>query len=136
MAILQPILKFIHHRLKAKKWDSFHSPHLFQLFTYACDDSIQFPLFNTIEKERELMLKSNEKINRLDFGAGSYDKTNLSSTNLNSVAATALSRPFQCRFMSRLANLSKANTIIEFGTSLGISAAYLSTGSPSGKIIT
>lgn len=53
---------------------------------------------------------------------------------VSAIARSSLSRPFQCRFMSRLAAWTSSNVIVEFGTSLGISTSYLAAGAPEGII--
>jgi predicted O-methyltransferase YrrM len=131
---LSQAYKYLRYHFQSKRWDAFHSPFLFQLFEYACDDEIQYPLFERIEHERSLFRNSNEEIIRTDLGAGS--KINPSTrTTISAVARASLSIPFQCRFMSRLVSWTASKTIVEFGTSLGISTAYLAAGSLTGKII-
>lgn len=136
MGRLSSILQYIRYHLKTKRWDAFHSPFLFQLFEYACDDKIQSSLFDKIEQRRSLFLESGEKVIQTDFGAGSKINRLSTETKVSDIARTSISMPFQCRFMSRLAGWTSAKTIVEFGTSLGISTAYLAAGSPEGKIIT
>ena len=55
---------------------------------------------------------------------------------VSDVARTALSLPYQCRVMSRLASKTSSKNIIEFGTSLGISAAYLISAEREAKVFT
>lgn len=136
MSVLQSIGSFILHRLRSRKWDSFHSPYLFNLFNYACDEKIIFPEFREIEQERLGFLKSKEKIKRTDLGAGSVLNHNQEDMHISTIARSSLSHPFQCRFMSRLVRYTCPQTIVEFGTSFGISSAYLSVGSPQSKITT
>ena len=47
-----------------------------------------------------------------------------------------MSLPYQCRVMSRLASKTSSKNIIEFGTSLGISAAYLISAEREAKVFT
>jgi len=133
---LSSTFQYIRYYLQSRRWDSFHSPFLFQLFEYACDDGIQYPLFDKIEHRRSLFLKSKEKVIRSDFGAGSKVNREFNTTKVSTIAGSSLSLPFQCRFMSRLVKWTSAKTIVEFGTSLGISTAYLSAGALDGKIMT
>jgi len=136
MGKLQVFLKYAGHFVRSRRTRSFHSPYLFQLFQYACNDRIRFSLFDLIEQQRTLLKKSPEIINRSDFGAGSKSHANDSMTEISAIARSSLSHPFQCRFMSRLATWTSSNFILEFGTSLGISTSYLAAGSPAGTIHT
>ena len=127
MGFMYTSLSFIRHLLRAKRWDAFHSPWLFELFTFCCDEKLTSPQFEKIEKRRKSLQTSDNVINRIDYGAGS---TAIASqrTTIGQIARNALSHPFQCRFLYRLANFHNPQHILEFGTSLGISTAYLSTG--------
>ena len=55
---------------------------------------------------------------------------------IETITRHALSSPFQCRFMARLAKSKQAKTILEFGSSLGISGAYLAAGNLEAKVVT
>ena len=128
--------QFIAHLRHARRWDSFHSPYLFDLFTYCCNVKNGSPIFRKIENYRRILLASKEENTRLDYGAGSsansYDRT----ITVSEIAKNALSHPFQCRFLFRMAAFLKPHSTLEFGTSLGISTAYLSAGCPTGRIDT
>jgi predicted O-methyltransferase YrrM len=77
-----------------------------------------------------------QTISRIDYGAGSsFGKENQTIT-VSSIAKNALSRPFQCRFMARLASFSKPIHILEFGTSLGLTTTYLAGAAPQAKVTT
>ena len=136
MPLIKSGLDYLRHRWRARRWDSFHSPFLFKLFSYACDDTIRFPLFESIERCRHDLLNSSAYIRRSEFGAGSRMHENQVSQSVAGIARTALSLPFQCRFMARLANFTSPEVVVEFGTSLGIATAYLSAGIPTAQIIT
>lgn len=55
---------------------------------------------------------------------------------IGTIAKHALSWPFQCRFLSRLAAVTQPKHVIEFGTSFGVTTAYLATGAPEAVINT
>ena len=128
--------QYLKHRFKAKRWDSFHSPYLFHLFITCCDEKNNSPLFEKIERERNRFKDSDESIERVDYGAGSVFSTVGKQQKIANIARHALSNPFQCRFLSRLVKYTQAKTVLEFGTSLGISGAYLATGNPEAHVIT
>ncbi len=136
MSLFNSILNFLHHRLHAHRWDSFHSPYLFNLFTFCCDDRNYFPEFGIIENKRKDLIHLKDKIKRIDFGAGPAITASSSEKPLSFIASHGLSLPFQCRFLYRLMKMTKPNTIIEFGTSLGIATSYLATGSMESQVIT
>lgn len=121
------------HLWQSKKWSAFHSPQLFRLFQYACDDTKIYPQFQQIESYRNNFLASSNQVNRTDKGAGSKRSSD-HLIPLKKIARASLSNSFQCRFMSRLARYSEARTVVELGTSLGISTAYLGAGMSRGNI--
>src|SRR5687767_5371896 len=103
MAGLREIGRYINHRINSKSWRSFHSPYLFSLFRYIFDDSIKLPAFQRIEEKRRSLLSSSAQTHPKDFGAGSKVNKGNTSVAVSDIARSALSLPFQCRFMSRLA---------------------------------
>ena len=127
--------QYLKHRFKAKRWDSFHSPYLFHLFTTCCDDKSDSTDYNGIEKERNRFKASDEIIQRRDYGAGSVSIAG-QQQKIAAIAGHALSSPFQCRFLARLVKFTQATTILEFGSSLGISGAYLAIGNPAASVTT
>src|SRR5690349_1946646 len=100
--------QYLRHRLNAKRWDSFHSPYLFHLFTTCCDEKINSPLFEKIERERNRLKDSEEYIERVDYGAGSVFSTSGKKQKISNIARHALSSPFQCRFLASLAIFTQA----------------------------
>lgn len=136
MSLFKDFVHFTFYRVRARKWNAFHSPFLFELFSYACDETLRFPEFEEIEKHRKLYLQSREMISRKELGAGSVLYRNDDQKSISTIASSALSLPFQCRFMSRIARFISAESVLEFGTCLGISTAYLSIATPSGKVVT
>lgn len=129
------ILSFFNHRIHSRRWDSFHSPYLFKLFNYSCDDKIIFPEMEKIESLRKKWIHSQETIKGTDYGAGMTNGGKRHDRRISSIARQSLSLPFQCRFLYRLMTLIKPAVCVEFGTSLGITTSYLSYGVDEGKII-
>ena len=89
-----------------------------------------------IEKKRDEFKASKETIERTDHGAGSSFSNPGIQQRIGTIARHALSSPFQCGFLARMAQYIEAKTILEFGSSLGISSAYLAYCSPATKVIT
>lgn len=136
MNLIAATYQYLKHRQKAKRWDSFHSPYLFNLFTNCCDAEKDIAIYKKIETWRKGLQDSKETIERIDYGAGSMLVGSRQEQKIGAIARYALSSPFQCRFMARLAKFVQAKSILEFGSSLGISAAYLSSGIEDGNVMT
>jgi predicted O-methyltransferase YrrM len=127
---------FIPHILRARRWTAFHSPGLFRLFMAAAHDAAHPPRAREIEAERARLKQCREAIMRTDHGAGSAGIVQNGTVAVSRIARTALSNPYQCRFMARLAGHINPSSILELGTSLGISAAYLAAAAPGAKVTT
>jgi predicted O-methyltransferase YrrM len=136
MNLIAATYQYLKHRQKAKRWDSFHSPLLFSLFTSCCDDRNDPSSYQQIESRRKQLIGSKETVARIDYGAGSMHVRSGQKQKIASIARHALSSSFQCRFMARLATFTDAKTILEFGSSLGISGAYLAAGNAGAKVVT
>ncbi|HJW31635.1 MAG TPA: hypothetical protein VJ508_20580, partial [Saprospiraceae bacterium] len=71
MSASYTVRQFAAHLLRSHGWSSFHSPYLFDLFSYCCDDHIQFNAFRPIEEIRMEWLLNKSAIQLQDHGAGS-----------------------------------------------------------------
>jgi predicted O-methyltransferase YrrM len=100
-----------------------HSPFLFELIEKVFKGpSRGIP---QIEQVRKAYLRNPESIAFTDHGAGS-SFSNARNT-VKSIAQRSLSSPAQCALLYRLAKHQQVKKVLELGTSLGISTAYLAT---------
>ncbi|MBM3435698.1 MAG: SAM-dependent methyltransferase [Bacteroidetes bacterium] len=129
------ILKFIKYYLTAKTRFEIHSPFLFELVSNVFGnrhDNIDYIRVESLKRE---LLKDARKIRVHDLGAGSL--VNKSDERFIKQIAKNSSRPTKYgRLLYRFSAYFKPITILELGTSLGISSAYMALGSPASKIIT
>lgn len=123
---------FLKHWWSAKKYDRFHSPYLFRLFTFCCSPAGSCTLMEVIENQRKQWRLDLTPIERTDHGAGSYSGN--TSTAIANLAKTSLSFPYQCRFLHQLVQFHQPADVLELGTSLGISTAYMAIAAPHSKI--
>ncbi len=94
----------------------------------------QLDIFKPIESERSVFNRSNELMHDLDYGAGSIQKNK--RRTLGMIAKISSASPRKCRFLYRLVNYIQPSTIIELGTSVGISVAYMSLATKLSNIYT
>jgi hypothetical protein len=116
---LYTILAFIRNQWSGKRWDAFHSPFLFKLFSFMRNDQVRLEKFNDIESLRHTWLENKSIITRTDFGMGSVHSEKPKKEPIRRIAHRALSLPFQCRCLARLVIQEQPVTILEMGTSLG-----------------
>ena len=88
-------------------------------------DSSSNSFLDRVEGERTRLLNDDSTIEFVEMGAGSHI-TSGSNRKTSKVAKSSLSGEWQCRFLYKLCNHLGAKEILEIGTSLGISTAYLS----------
>ncbi|MDG1262676.1 MAG: class I SAM-dependent methyltransferase [Flavobacteriales bacterium] len=110
-----------------------HSAFIFDLFEHVFDEGIVFYSFEAIENERARLKGSNEVIDVLDLGAGSKFQSS-SQRKISQIARTALKRPKYARLLFRLCNHLNYHNVLELGTSLGVTTAYLSHAVSSGSV--
>lgn len=99
-------------------WRSIHSPWLFSLLQTMRGASIAYP---EIELERSRLLKDQNEVPPLDLGAGSQSK----ARTVSEIAQSALKRPRHARALAGLASYLDTAVVLELGTCLGITTAYL-----------
>lgn len=117
---------------------SIHSPYLYRLVDEVIRPVSLLKEAEPIEKLRAEMKRDNTVIHKTDFGmtALSAEKPAVYPVTVSAVARRSLTPPRHCARLFRLAQFTGANNILELGTSLGITAAYMSCARPSGRIIT
>lgn len=112
-----------------------HSPFVFDFIENVLEDPRLFYAFHEIETIRKFLLKDHQTIQVTDLGAGSkYTKSN--QREVRQIAKSALSSPAFCRKLFRIVNHYKPKQILEMGTSLGISTAYLRKGALNAQLVT
>ena len=134
---VQLAIKFAHFLLSASngKGHGIHSPFVFSFIKNVLNDKKRYACYHTIEKERHALLKDNSFIEVADFGAGStVIKTN--SRRISKMAASSLKPRKYAQLLFRMSQFYKPETILELGTSFGITTAYLASGSPAATVFT
>ncbi len=133
----QIIKKYFHYYLTAGngKGHGVHSPFVFEFINTVLKDRQQYDCYASIEKQRTLLLQNNEVIEVEDFGAGS----SLLKSNkrvVKNIAASSLKPKKFAQLLFRIVKHYKPATMLELGTSLGITTAYLAKGNEAGKVFT
>lgn len=127
--------RFIRFYFQAKTQYSVHSPFVFEFVREIIEDDRMFYVFQEAEVLRGELLKSSETVEVEDFGAGSQSTPKNKTQKVSAIAASALSPAFQCEWLFRICQLYKPLTIMELGTSFGISTLYITEGSPKNSTI-
>jgi len=111
---------------------SFHL-HQFYLDVLNQNNVKSSPTLQRIEERRSWLLQNEEYIVRNDLGAGGHTGK---EQKVSTIAKTQLSDKNQGLMLYQLVQKFKKANILELGTSLGLSSAYLAAFSPDHKIHT
>lgn len=132
---LRQIGSYLGHLVKARNRHGVHSPFVYELISQVLRPSAELPEFETIEALREDLLESEQTIRVNDLGAGSrvFD---LPVRRVADTARTALKTPQQAQMLFRLARYFQARSVLELGTSFGITTLYLALGADEGTVYT
>lgn len=114
--------QYIRHFLISGDEHSVHSPFLFYFYTTAIKTDKQFYAFPKIEFFRSKALKDKTTITVTDFGTGKDRPRHVADIVSHSVTEAS-----KAQVLFRLAWFIKAKTILELGTSLGFTTAYLAS---------
>lgn len=126
MNIAWRINSLLKHLSKSRNTFGFgvHSPFLFHFTKFVLNEKNRFYVFNNIEQLRSSLKKDYRPIAPLDFGTGDARIRKVSQ-----IAQTSLSSPRKLRLLYRIIHTYKCKNILELGTSLGISTAYMASPS-------
>lgn len=132
---LQIVARYISYYLDSKTLNSIHSPSIYKLINETLEDERNYYAFRELEALRRHLLAREETIEIVDLGAGSHvSKQN--KRKISDIAKTALSPPQKAKFLFKLTKHLQPQHVLEFGTSLGLSALYMHKGCSSAKLTT
>ena len=134
---LQLAVKYSKHWLSASngKGHGMHSPFVFDFITKVLNDKTVYTEYEKVEALRDRLLNDNTILEVEDFGAGSaIDKKNKRS--ISSIVKNAAKPKKFGQLLFRMVKHYQPATILELGTSLGITTSYLSLAKPEARLIT
>jgi predicted O-methyltransferase YrrM len=127
-------IHWVKHRWRSRIRHGVHSPFVFGLQDGALKEAALKAL-PPIEKAREALHLDLRAIKRTDLGAGSR-RGSASSMRIADIARKSLQGEHPARILRGLADALNAKNILELGTALGITTAYLSWDRPMRKVHT
>ncbi len=117
------------------KGHGIHSPFVFDFITKVLNDDRHFYAYEFIENLRQLLLTDERELIIEDFGAGSrVKKTNLRS--VKDIAGSSLKPKKFGQLLFRIVDRYSPSTILELGTSLGVTTAYLAAAKLASVVVT
>ena len=133
MINMQLVLSYLQHRFTAKTRHGVHSPFVYQLVDEIIYDFHAKTEYRAIEQLRAALLQDERVINVTDLGAGSHINNNKKKL-VRTIAQNALKPARLAQLIFRLARHFSPGTIIELGTCLGITTAYLAKAAPLARV--
>ena len=131
------LLPLLRHYAVAQTKYRIHSPFVGHWIEEVLEDSRAYYAFDELEGLWERLKLDERKLAVTDLGAGSRaDGARAAERSVASIARTAVCRPSKGRFLFRQTLFSKPTTILELGTSLGISALYFRAAAPKARLVT
>lgn len=132
---LQLTAKYISYYLSASsgKGHGVHSPFVFDFVRSVLMDKTAYPDYAAIESIRKALLNNNQVLSVEDKGAGSI---RTQERKLADIARSSLKSPKYAQLLYRVVKKYQPRTILELGTSFGLTSAYLSKANAAAKIIT
>jgi predicted O-methyltransferase YrrM len=129
--------KYIRYYLTAMngKGHGMHSPFVFTFILDVLNDRQRYGSPSEVEALRHDLLRDRTLLTIEDLGAGSRSGA-AKQRKVSQLARTAVKQPRWGRLLHRLAKRYQPHTIIELGTSLGLTTAYLAKGSPDSELHT
>lgn len=112
-----------------------HSPFVYDFIRKVLNDGHKYEAYTRVEALRRQLLINDKVIEVEDFGAGSaLAKSNRRS--LASIAKHAAKSPKYAQLLFRIVQFYQPANILELGTSLGISTAYMALGHQRAQVVT
>ncbi|GAB2826557.1 O-methyltransferase [Ferruginibacter profundus] len=117
------------------KGHGIHSPFVFDFIIHVLNDKKEYGCYTAIEKRRQELLHNTTAIEVEDFGAGSsVIKTN--TRVVKDIARSSLKPKKFSQLLFRMVQYYQPETILELGTSFGITTAYLASGNTNAQVFT
>jgi predicted O-methyltransferase YrrM len=129
------IYNYLVYRFKSTNKHGVHSPFVYELLTNVIYNKTGYYTYQAIEELRGKLLTSRKIIECTDLGAGSL-KNNSKKKSIKQIARNTLKSPKYAQLIFRLVNHFQPKQIIELGTSLGITTAYMASVNSKANITT
>ena len=129
--------KFLNYYFRSSngKGHGTHSPFIFHFISQVLNSHPSYAEYESVEALRNKLVKDKSALTIEDFGAGStYSKIN--KRTISAIAKSSAKPKKFGQLLFRIVKQYQPKTILELGTSLGITTTYLSLANPGSTLIT
>ncbi len=132
----QLAVKYLRYYVTAynSKGHGMHSPFVYDFIKNVLNDTTEYEAYRQVEALREKMLQDHRLLAIEDMGAGSTG-SNKTERSIASIAKRAAKPPKLGKLLYRIAAYYQPTTILELGTSLGITTAYLAMANKKATVL-
>jgi predicted O-methyltransferase YrrM len=139
MRLWHAIFETLHglrHRWQSRIRHGVHSPFVFALQDGVLKDAAMSRL-EAVEQRRTALLQDERSFQRRDWGAGSRrGHSDQQSTTIGRFARRSLQHEHPARILRGIADAVNASNVLELGTALGITTAYLAWERSARNVVT
>jgi predicted O-methyltransferase YrrM len=135
MSPLFSLFKLLKYSTLRSNEHGIHSPFVFDLYNQVFKNNENFYAYEKVEELRKRLLADQRQIEVLDLGAGSVSG-NKKTRAVKDISGKSVKSKKYGQLLFRLVNYFQSETIIELGTSVGISTIYLAIARSKSEIIT
>ncbi len=127
--------RYLRNKLLGSSPHGIHSPFVFELLNKVIRDETPYYFYENVESLRSRLLLNEQILEVLDWGTGGTEN-NKRELKVSFIAKHFLQSKRNAQLLSRLVSHFKPKTILELGTSLGITSLYLALPSQQSQLIT
>lgn len=129
--------KYLHYYFTASngKGHGTHSPFVFGFIKHVLNNHGSYPEYEKVESLRNKLKKDRRTISVEDLGAGTTTGAG-HQRSISSIVSNAAKPPKYAQLLYRMARYYQSQRILELGTSLGLTSAYLAQANEKGQVLT
>src|ERR1044071_2341676 len=129
--------RYLQYKLTASngRGHGIHSPFVFDFITKVLNDKTEYADYEKVELLRKKLLRDQTVIHVKDLGAGASESIT-DERKIATIAGRSLKPPKFGKLLYRMVKHYHPKTILELGTSLGITTSYLSLANSAANVIT
>jgi predicted O-methyltransferase YrrM len=129
------IIEYIKYFLKAGSAYSIHAPFTYDFYTRVIRSGHKFPEnLREIEKHRSVLLRSKDSIQVTDFGTGEMKEKNI--RKISKIVRSYANNKRDAFLLYRIIQYFRPSTILELGTSVGLTTLYFAKANSDASIYT